>query len=217
MATVRVPDRDRDVLQDLLDLDVDKAKELVASLAKTDDSKVIIATLDDVSNQRGRLLFRALVSFRLLMRRIGIESPQFADAIKASFGRKDSGFPLDDLIGLEMFGQYAKTLDLRNAYEHILTGSRIVSDIRPVFPDAADDEDVSPVGDVEAAIVNHSLRVVYRTDTNEPEELYLALDLADLKRLRKQIDRALAKEAAAQRFIEKGGAVVLEPLMEGEG
>jgi hypothetical protein len=152
----------------------------------------------------GPEVFRALITFAVIPRRFGTTSQELDTGVKDSFGMSDSAFPLGDLLTSAPMQRAAKALDLRNAYERILLTSRVVSDIRPIFDDETADS-------FEAAVVNHTLQLKY-SDGARDHELHIAVDVDDLKRLREQIDRALKKEIAAREFLEKGGAIVLDPL-----
>ena len=204
MAELTLPDTHRDAIVSLLQLPPDDGNQLIKQLQSCDGRNAAMIDVLDEAVGNGRSVLRAIVMFAVLPQRFGLSLEEVEEAAKSSFGVPDSVFPLGELISLQPIRKFAKALDLRNAYERILLKSRIVSDIRPVF----DDEEI---GDVDAAMVNHSLQLKLRVGDDE-SDLHIALDVDDLTSLKKQIERALEKESAARRFIEKGAATVLEAL-----
>lgn len=210
MAEFTVPDRDRDAIARILNLQPDDAAQLLERLTECGTSSAaMIDVLDQVVGDGSHAL-RALVNFAVFPRRFGIPIDEVEPIIKKSFGAPDSIFPLAKLMSLKALTQFAKALDLRNVYENILHTSRILTDIRPVF----DDDEIED--EVEAAMVNHILQLKYRTGEGDSRELHLAVDATDLRALQKQIDRALKKEQAGNSFIKRANATVLEPLETGE-
>ena len=74
----------------------------------------------------------------------------------------------------------SKVEELLFEYQHLFLGSRIITDIRPVF-----DPDLNkiPVG----ALIVHTLKLEYKQG-NEQKDFYIALDTNDVKNLREQLD-----------------------------
>lgn len=79
-----------------------------------------------------------------------------------------------------------KALNLLTENNQNFVDSHIVSDIRLVFQEDIDQQHRS-------AVILHQLKLDYRKD-GEPMQFYISLDNNDLKKLKKQIDRALYKE-----------------------
>jgi len=85
-----------------------------------------------------------------------------------------------------------KALHLQYDSTNMLTEARVVTDVRPVF-----DRDASiPL----SAIICHTLRLAYRS-SGETRNLELAIDTADLKRMVREAERALAKAEALSQFL----------------
>ena len=202
-----MPDKHRDAIVSLLQLPAEAVDELYGNQG---DSPMVVSDLIELLGKRtgdGKSALQALTSLRLVMRNYDLSAAELVSSLFASFDI-DDGSPevLINLLSSETVEKLSKALDLRNAYERILTGSRILTDIRPVFPD-------DTVGEsFEIALINHTLRLAFRMDADTPDEVYLAVDTSDLRRLRDQIDRALAKDEAAKNFIKQGQGMVLEPL-----
>lgn len=212
MAELTLPDSHRDAIVSLLKLSEDEGRQLIKQLDDCDSNNTAMRAVLDEAVGNGKQVLRALVMFAVIPRRFGISFQELDRGAKESFGVNESQFPLGDLLATKSLRQFAKAVDLRNGYERILLNSRIYSDIRPVF----EDDDIGDNERVEAAMVNHTLQLTYRVGERESEDLHLALDLDDLNKLRKQIDRALHKQIAAHNFIEKSGATMLEPLEPSE-
>lgn len=212
MPQVAVPDRHRRAFSGLLALSPEQIGELSAAVKSSDQRYGTITELiqkTGIEHPVGAL--QALASLQLAVRQFGLSEEDVRDSL-ASLTEDSEPASLWPLLQTEAVRRFAKAIDLRNAYEKILTESRVVSDIRPVFPDT----DEVPAA-VDAAMVNHTLKLnYYAGDRGLPGEIYIAVDATDLKNLRDQIDRALEKERAARALIEEGGAVVLEPLVGSE-
>jgi hypothetical protein len=206
VVELTLPDRHRGAIVSILKLSADEGSRLLKQLADCDSKNATMIALFDGVVGNGREVLRGLVTFAVIPRRFGMTANELDAAVKRSFDMPESEFPLGELLTSAPVQQAAKALDLRNAYERILLTSRIVSDIRPVF----DDDDIKE--SVTAAMVNHTLQLKYSGSAHDQQDLHIAVDIDDLKRLREQIDRALKKEAAARSFIEKGDAVLLEAL-----
>ncbi len=97
-------------------------------------------------------------------------------------------------------GIAAKGLDLWVAHEHTLHALRIVTDVRPVFK--ADLE--RPGG----AVIIHKLNLTYH-DGDELREFFVAMDSADIRRLRTLLDRAERKAASLTSLLEASSVPLL--------
>jgi len=83
-------------------------------------------------------------------------------------------------------GVSAKATQLLLSHKNSLLTARILTDIRPVF---AGDENPTP----RAAVVVHTLELITSTDGRQLSH-YIAMDSADLKTLKRVVDRAIHKE-----------------------
>ncbi|MBN1197968.1 MAG: hypothetical protein JXA23_01360 [Bacteroidales bacterium] len=79
-----------------------------------------------------------------------------------------------------------KALNLLTENNQNFVESHIITDIRLVFQEEIDQKNRN-------AVIIHKLKIDYRKE-GEPKQFYIALDNNDLKKLKKQIDRALEKE-----------------------
>lgn len=86
-----------------------------------------------------------------------------------------------------------KARRLQYAYEHVLKSARVLTDVRPVFDDDADE--------MLGGIVTHSLVVEY-TENRTLKRAHFALDTSDVVRLKLQCERAERKAATAETVLK---------------
>lgn len=109
---------------------------------------------------------------------------------------------LTSLLNIEALAFSARAFDLQHEYDKLFISARIVSDVRPVFNQAG----TEPV----ATMIVHNLSIKYY-QTGEYKEMFIALDEADVAKLRKVLDRADSKVVSlVERFIGKSGIPYLE-------
>lgn len=96
----------------------------------------------------------------------------------------------------------SKVGELLLEYEHLFLGSRIITDIRPVF-----DSDLNkiPAG----ALLVHTLKLEYKQG-NEEKDFYIALDTNDVKKLREQLDRAEQKAESIKLMLNQAQVSYLD-------
>lgn len=90
------------------------------------------------------------------------------------------------------------------ADEHLTVGSRVITDVRAVFPEDAD-EDFRP----KAALVLHSLRLDY-LEHGEHRTFVTYLDKSDIVKLRRALDRADRKAKSLEEALRAAGVEHLE-------
>jgi hypothetical protein len=97
-----------------------------------------------------------------------------------------------------------KAHDLITEHQHVFTGARLFTDLRPVFGDVASD---SPVG----AVVVAMLKIEHAaSEFSPPEAFFVALDQGDLQTLKAVIDRALQKTETLARWVSSTGLAYWE-------
>jgi hypothetical protein len=133
---------------------------------------------------------------------------QLARDVSRPFSRKNKSFDptvlerrLTSLLSIESLVFSARAFALQHEYGNLFISARIVSDVRPVLNPAG----AEPV----AAMIVHNLSLKYY-HAGEYKEMFIALDEADVTKLRKVLDRADAKVASLARFIEKTGVQYLD-------
>jgi hypothetical protein len=131
--------------------------------------------------------------------------------------RDATGMPGDDaqkevaverigrLLGSPALRTSGKALDLLYSNERNFVGSRIVSDIRPIFGD-----DAAEVPS--AVVIAHRLEVEYVDPAGHNRTLQFALDHEDLATLRSTVERAQTKASVMESLVERAGLAVANPL-----
>jgi hypothetical protein len=89
------------------------------------------------------------------------------------------------LLKIETLESISKAITLQRDGERLYCGSRILSDIRPVF---GRNDNSEP----KAAVITHTLRISYHED-GAHRDMYFVLDEEDLYNLRTVIERAESK------------------------
>jgi hypothetical protein len=109
---------------------------------------------------------------------------------------------LGKLLGLERsLGITAKALGVMQDYERVFCGTRVLSDMRPVFTSAGDA--------AVAGFVVHNLSIHYLQDGNY-KEFFVALDTSDLQELKMAIARAEQKGEILKATLKKSDFLYLE-------
>lgn len=97
------------------------------------------------------------------------------------------------ILGIKVLQTSVKAWTLVDDHGTIYLTSRVITDIRPVFDDDIDQP-------LRASLVTHTLKLNVRTDGRQ-RMLYIVTDNADLKELRDNIDRALAKGTSLKAMV----------------
>ena len=100
---------------------------------------------------------------------------------------------LIQLFSQEPIDVASKAVDLAYEYANLLSSTRIVTDIRPVYDDSGDR--------IMAAVVSQTLRIRY-TSADGDHSISLAMDEDDLEQLRESCEKALRKALAAQDLLK---------------
>lgn len=113
---------------------------------------------------------------------------------------------LQNLLTLPAIDAFSKGFELRYEQEHILTSSRIISDLRPIFRTTG--TDTVPI----AGLIVHTLRLRYGTPFSDSTDgvMHFALDVNDLQRLHDACERALAKHTALGLFATEKGLPLID-------
>ena len=103
---------------------------------------------------------------------------------------------LTALLGVESLVISAKAFDVQHEYDKLFITARIITDTRAVFNQAG----TEAVG----TMIVHNLNIKY-SENGQFKEAFIALDDADIAKLRRVLDRAEAKTAILEKLIEKTG------------
>jgi hypothetical protein len=86
----------------------------------------------------------------------------------------------------------------------VLQAARILTDLRPVFPSGTAE---TPV----ALTVIHTLKLeYYDTATSMPDQLFLAVDLSDIRNLASTLERAMEKDKSLRAIVNEGKVPLLD-------
>jgi hypothetical protein len=109
---------------------------------------------------------------------------------------------LKRLLGFSAFATASKAVFLQHEHEHTLCTARIFTDARPVYGD-----DATSLPSVVA--ITHMLKLAYH-EGNRLEEIHVALDKADLMKLKLLIERAESKGASFRKVFDSANIQVIE-------
>lgn len=218
---IRIPKEDYDRVATLFAMSQPDLEVLKKALA---DAPPSIRSSKFVRNVQSRVSLDADVvdhAVRLLLAVYSLQSQsplnaaQVAEAIcEAAPLTKDERLKVP-FVGWELFKTYltafmslerslgvtSKAAFVAYQYPYHLHEARIMTDARPVFTKDASD---GPA----AYMVIHSLALEVHEDDKD-QRWFVALDSTDLEQLRDAIDRALVKQEALQKSLEKTGTPVL--------
>lgn len=105
----------------------------------------------------------------------------------------------------------AKAVNVTHELPNVLRDVRIVSDIRPIFPNVAGEKPT-------IATIIHTLRIRYRnmSNNNGGARFFAAMDSEDLLLLKRAVERALEKDALLREVIETAGMTTADPEKRSE-
>ncbi|MEA5618477.1 hypothetical protein VB711_11610 [Cronbergia sp. UHCC 0137] len=215
MEELQIPDKFKRGFEQLVSIDtttieklIDALKQvspslLIEDLASEVASKVQVLTEEEIINIIQALI--SLYNFRdysgtsieKLIQGISQavqedeELPYISEEEKQEFEKRLAIFlEFDGVLSVT-----AKAIDVVRDHERIFTGSRILTDMRPIF---GSDLETSPTS---VAII-HMLKIEY-LDLEGKHEFFVALDSMDVEQLRQQLDRADRKAKAIGLMLNK--------------
>lgn len=95
-----------------------------------------------------------------------------------------------------------KALDLASDWSHILQDAKILTDVRPIFREAPDE-------DPEALFICHVLKIDY-SEAGDRHEFFATLDENDIAELRTWCDRAIDRSQTVRKLASKVSIQVLD-------
>lgn len=110
---------------------------------------------------------------------------------------------IKELLESAAINLIARAEALLDAHEHRLSAVQILSDIRPLF-DAVDERRIDGV------VIGHLLRLSL-IGGGQPASFDVALDLEDLKNVRRAVDRAFRKQEQLEQVVAKSDLVLIVP------
>ena len=201
LAVPQVPKSQKPVLDALLRYDKVKWESLLSCLEEAGPFLISEGVEDriskalDVDDREAGAINYTLTSIYAAHENFGFTANKILRAIKsdpdlapllAEAGEDEIGRFLDRLFSLKAsLGVVTKAYRLAREHENIFCTSGVTTDLRPVFDEAAETA-------IAAGIVHH-LRISFHKHASDGD-FFVALDAADLRQLREEIDLALKKE-----------------------
>jgi hypothetical protein len=105
------------------------------------------------------------------------------------------------LLSINSLYIIAKSARLKFDGERLYFEAKILSDIRPVF-------DADPENIPSAAVITHTLKIVYHEGNNH-KEFYVVLGSSDLSSLSKTVERAVLKDETLRNLLKQANLSVL--------
>lgn len=162
---------------------MEQINNFLDSILESDDSRNIV---------------QALISFSELLQPSTIDFEALAASLASSYKDQFEGEVSSEIHqnlkrNLSLIFNHSeslkltlKAIDLVSEEDYIFNDSKIITDIRLVFNDELE-------SNYRSALLVHHLYIEYYKD-REQRKIVLALDLADLKKLKEHIERAIKKD-----------------------
>jgi hypothetical protein len=105
----------------------------------------------------------------------------------------------------QLLGITAKAYAVMSEHSHVYRniGTRVLTDIRPVFPNDLEEP-------LSAAVIVHTLKIAY-LEGNTRKEFFVAMDNKDIHELRELLDRADKKAAKLRSILQATQLAYLDP------
>ena len=180
--------------------EVERAKDLTgklksAGLLTTDKIEDFVRTILALSGLRSEMDVSADELAEDVCRAMG----GTGDLPQADYNRLKSR--LVQLLSSGPLAMTAKISDVVTEYEHLLCTARILTDVRPVFPE--------PLGRPTVMGVMHNLKITYH-EGRETREFYVAMDDRDIANLRALLERAERKSTMLREIMKAAGIQCLD-------
>lgn len=222
MATLRVPGRYRQALVQLNSLTAETVDRIRAALARAPSAVLSEATVPQLlslvpteGTTDPRALVEALISLYLakcshnknasevagdvangLMTPAEDEAASIADQERPLFVER-----LTKLLSVPEFDVGARAATVQTEYQNIFSGTRVLTDIRPIF---ASSESLS----ISAFIAISNLRIAFRSAGQE-QEIFVAMSIDDLSELSGVLEREVRKLKVVTERLTAAGLTVI--------
>jgi hypothetical protein len=200
-APHQIPDLKRIVALGPVRLNSVHARLVELSGIIPDPAVMLRATKEVVEGSDAEALIRQLLSLRGIARQSGQPIEAIVAGLGEALANESEGTRIDppdwqlvrvqlaSLLELESVRLATTAIELSYDYANLLQRTKILTDIRPIFNDAADT--------ITGAVVSFTLRLRY-TNADGERDLSIALDESDIRILADQCDRAITKAGAAR-------------------
>jgi hypothetical protein len=218
MNSVRIPPPFIGSLTTLKDLPAAEADALIAALSTAEPTLKADALADSVlpgvatlDRDQAVELVRVLTSLTALRRINDWSIEQTAEGVARS---EDLTTPEDqrsdfaDRVARAMHTRSVRLLgkatDMAMEHDKVFIGSRILTDLRPIFGDELS-------GGPDGAVITHTLKIEFVHDEGSIGNTYIVLDSQDVKVLKAALDRAEQKADAMKSMLSKVDVSYLGP------
>jgi hypothetical protein len=223
MSTLDIPDEYVDGTNLLLQMNDEIGKKFIEALSESQPTLYIENLVESVSQQLKDALtssdvedmMDALLALYGVRDSLGIETSEFIKNLEEAVLESES-FPdisknnlqiskplIMELLDLdEPLSIASKAFNVLLDHERIFLGSKILTDIRPIFSNRKVESPVS-------AVIVHMLKVDYR-EGSERKEFFVALDTSDINKLENVLRRAKLKEKAIQPLLKRADVAYLD-------
>jgi len=203
-------------LKRIAELGTDRLVEVRESLQQLEKPTLapheLLAVVEKLLSGDAERLVRQLLSFQGLVRQTGRTVDEVISGVRSAIERQGADVGLDatewanvedaikELVQEKNVRLAATAIELAYDYTNLLRRMKILTDIRPLFNETADQ--------IEGAVVSYTLRLHYNSSDGE-HELSIAVDEGDIRMLIGQCHRAIQKAATARSLMaEKCGIAV---------
>lgn len=185
-AAVAVPRQHREALASLAVLDDSVIQRLLAEFNASEATDAALrSAFVSIAAGVDEAAFDALMTASVFRSSRGLSAADLASDLLEDSDHPGGEHALELLLSNDKVVRVAKVFDLLWANERIVSGTRVLTDVRPLFDDS---DDALPLG----STIVHTLQVSFFAEGGA-QELHLTLDRDDLESLRDHATRALIK------------------------
>lgn len=209
LSSVRVPKTGVPVLKRLAELDEQHASSLIGHLsdAQFRSAGALVSGVQDAvgdtwDDDKSDAFVTHLISMSTLATSHDFSATELAEHLTEQIGpdlndaeRKTLPARLSALLSAPSFAAFGKAVDIARESDRLLHISRVITDLRPVFGQAAATD---PLG----AVIVHTLRLDY-LEGNDVKTISFALTSRDLTQLKRTVERAQAKEGTLSGLLKR--------------
>lgn len=224
MAKLRISGKAEEGLRTLTDLPVGQVQSLCAALAdkitiklsiQEDVGEVILDLFPNLSEQANEVLSEAVIGIHFLSASGQRSAKDLADDISLAISKTGDDEDiaqrvekLTAILAVPSLKASAKAWSLVDEHDKIYIGSRVLTDVRPIFDDSIGDP-------LKASLVTHTLKVTARVN-GSPKNYFIACDNDDIGDLIKNLQRALDKASFLRRIIREYPNQAFGTLLESD-
>ena len=215
MPEFRIPERIKSVIARILRLSDDNYRQILEALESVQPGLKVERLANDVSRLLPQAvtgvedIVRALHSMTHVRLRADRTVEQFLKDITPSLESQSSSSQdkekaltrVSELLGTKALLVSARAHDLQHDFDRVFVSAKIVSDVRTVFDQSGNE--------IQGSIIIHNLNITYSQE-GELKDFYLAMDSADIAKLRAVLDRSDAKTGALRGLIRSAGSAYFE-------